>query len=200
MGQFFANAFRPPHSRTDMTHPTSSQFLGSATPTSPYSFNSSATTQGHSTPFSTNSRQSNSKPFHVALQRLLQHQHSFCSDITYKPFNTPSRRANTAYSPPPTAPLPLETHVPRRGTDLSEGFERPHTATHQFTWRGLLPSFLSPTYTQGPPQDIVPTTPAMPVKGEVKCLTYNTLDDRGMRRLEGRSDHRPVIGAYIVYV
>ncbi len=124
----------------------------------------------------------------------------FASDIPYNPFNVQSRRAHAAYSPPPTAPLPLESHAPRRGTDTSEGSDRPHTATHQFTWRGLIPSFLSPTYTQGPPQDTVLTAPVMPVKGEVKCLTYNTLDDRGMRRLEGRSDHRPVIGAYIVYV
>ncbi|KAG9315086.1 hypothetical protein JVU11DRAFT_4198 [Chiua virens] len=37
-------------------------------------------------------------------------------------------------------------------------------------------------------------------KGEVVCLDYRTLDDRGMRLLEGRSDHRPVIGSYAVYL
>jgi hypothetical protein len=37
-------------------------------------------------------------------------------------------------------------------------------------------------------------------KGDVICLSYNTLDDREMRRLEGRSDHRPVIGSYAVYL
>lgn len=37
-------------------------------------------------------------------------------------------------------------------------------------------------------------------KGDVICLNYTTLDDRAMRRLEGRSDHRPVIGSYAVYV
>ncbi|KAI0048961.1 DNase I-like protein [Auriscalpium vulgare] len=37
-------------------------------------------------------------------------------------------------------------------------------------------------------------------KGDVVCLSYGTLDDQGMRRLEGRSDHRPVIGCYAVYV
>jgi hypothetical protein len=37
-------------------------------------------------------------------------------------------------------------------------------------------------------------------KGDVVCFSYRTLDDRGMRRLEGRSDHRPVIGAYGIYV
>ena len=39
-----------------------------------------------------------------------------------------------------------------------------------------------------------------PRKGDVVCLDYRTLDDRGMRRLEGRSDHRPVIGVYAIYV
>ena len=39
-----------------------------------------------------------------------------------------------------------------------------------------------------------------PRKGDVVCLSYNTLDDRAMRRLEGRSDHRPVIGSYAVYI
>ncbi|KAH9943712.1 DNase I-like protein [Amylocystis lapponica] len=37
-------------------------------------------------------------------------------------------------------------------------------------------------------------------KGDVECLGYDTLDDRGMRRLEGRSDHRPVIGSYAIYI
>lgn len=37
-------------------------------------------------------------------------------------------------------------------------------------------------------------------KGDIVCLNYRTLDDRGMRRLEGRSDHRPVIGVYAIYV
>jgi hypothetical protein len=39
-----------------------------------------------------------------------------------------------------------------------------------------------------------------PRKGDVVCLSYRTLDDQGMRRLEGRSDHRPVIGVYAIYV
>lgn len=38
------------------------------------------------------------------------------------------------------------------------------------------------------------------IRGDVVCLSYNTLDDRRMRRLEGRSDHRPVIGSYAVYL
>jgi hypothetical protein len=37
-------------------------------------------------------------------------------------------------------------------------------------------------------------------KGELRCLEYSTLSDREMRRLEGRSDHRPVIGHFAVYI
>ena len=50
-----------------------------------------------------------------------------------------------------------------------------------------------------------PPTPESPPppqhrRGDVVCLAYNTLDDRQMRRLEGKSDHRPVIGAYALYI
>lgn len=36
--------------------------------------------------------------------------------------------------------------------------------------------------------------------GEVEVLHYGTIDDAGMRQLEGRSDHRPAIFAAAVYV
>ncbi|KAI0350062.1 DNase I-like protein [Trametes cingulata] len=42
--------------------------------------------------------------------------------------------------------------------------------------------------------------PPRPRRGDVVCLKYDTLDDRAMRRLEGRSDHRPVIGSYALYI
>ena len=42
--------------------------------------------------------------------------------------------------------------------------------------------------------------PALPVRGDVVCLDYRSLDDREMRLLEGRSDHRPVIGSYAAYI
>jgi hypothetical protein len=57
------------------------------------------------------------------------------------------------------------------------------------------------------PQDKLPApdSPIMQVKpkprrGDVVCLSYDTLDDRGMRRLQGRSDHRPVIGNFALYL
>lgn len=112
------------------------------------------------------------------------------------------RRGNTALSPPPTAPLPSEN--PARRTTAPEypesplSIDRPQSATPSL-WR-FLPAFLSPTNHQGNIGPEVMYTPPLPLKGHVICLDYNTLDDRGMRRLEGRSDHRPVIGTYAVYI
>ncbi|KAJ1307436.1 hypothetical protein OPQ81_001537 [Rhizoctonia solani] len=37
-------------------------------------------------------------------------------------------------------------------------------------------------------------------RGDIICVSYGTLDDREMQRLGGRSDHRPVIGTYAVYI
>ncbi|KAJ3509060.1 hypothetical protein NLJ89_g5423 [Agrocybe chaxingu] len=113
------------------------------------------------------------------------------------------RRANTAFSPPPTAPLPFEGPSRRStGPESPLSAERPQSAA-QSIWRSFIPAFLSPTHNQPnvpPPEP--PEPPAVPLhqKGDVVCLSYNTLDDRGMRRLEGRSDHRPVIGSYVAYV
>ncbi|ORX39732.1 hypothetical protein BD324DRAFT_606986 [Kockovaella imperatae] len=42
--------------------------------------------------------------------------------------------------------------------------------------------------------------PARHQHGEVVCMHYGTIDDAGMRQLEGRSDHRPAIFSAAVYV
>ncbi|TFK70303.1 DNase I-like protein [Pluteus cervinus] len=66
----------------------------------------------------------------------------------------------------------------------------------------LLSRFL-PNFLHGaPPPPNIETREVIPShkKGDVVCLSYDTLDDRGMRRLEGRSDHRPVMGVYAVYL
>ncbi|GAC97024.1 inositol polyphosphate phosphatase [Pseudozyma hubeiensis SY62] len=43
-------------------------------------------------------------------------------------------------------------------------------------------------------EDAQPQTPLLgPKRGRIECLLYKSLDDREMRILEGRSDHRPVI-------
>lgn len=114
------------------------------------------------------------------------------------------RRAHTTFSPPPTAPLPLE-YPHRRATAFDTivsplSPDRPQSATGSI-WR-FLPAFLSPSHNQDSAAslDQSPSLFPLPLKGDVTCLDYNTLDDRAMRRLEGRSDHRPVIGTYVVYV
>jgi len=57
------------------------------------------------------------------------------------------------------------------------------------------------------PSPVTQTQQASPVppppvhrKGDMICIAYETLSDKEMRRLEGRSDHRPVIGHYAVFV
>ncbi|TFY62188.1 hypothetical protein EVJ58_g4021 [Rhodofomes roseus] len=70
-------------------------------------------------------------------------------------------------------------------------------------WFGFLPAFLHregsmPTMSR-PDSPITPEQPP-PQRGTVVCLGYRSLDDAAMRRLEGRSDHRPVIGSYAIYI
>lgn len=70
----------------------------------------------------------------------------------------------------------------------------------------LLPGSFGGGHT--PPRAPSPAPPLVeygpPVKvfkpGEIRCLGYGTLSDREMRELEGRSDHRPIIGRWAVYV
>ena len=74
--------------------------------------------------------------------------------------------------------------------------DQPRSASGSI-WR-FLPSFLSPSSNTSPEERQSPSFPAY-VKGDIVCLGYGTLDDKEMRKLEGRSDHRPVIGAYAAY-
>jgi hypothetical protein len=85
---------------------------------------------------------------------------------------------------------------------------QPHPGIGQFA-RRLWPSFLSQnqtssSVTSAPELPLIQALPDIPppppCKGDVVCISYDTLDDAGMRRLEGRSDHRPVIGSYAVYI
>jgi len=58
-----------------------------------------------------------------------------------------------------------------------------------------------PTPTPGEPAEMTASsTIHRPRKGDIICLGYDSLDDRAMRRLEGRSDHRPVIGSFAIYL
>ncbi|KAI5115634.1 hypothetical protein M0805_008636 [Coniferiporia weirii] len=59
---------------------------------------------------------------------------------------------------------------------------------------GSNPELASPTL------GVVEPSTYRPRKGEIIHLGYKSLDDQEMRRLEGRSDHRPVIGSYAIYI
>ncbi|KAJ7032469.1 inositol polyphosphate phosphatase [Mycena alexandri] len=178
VGQFFANAFRPLRARRN----SYSSF------TSAVSVTTSSTTNEPDVSFTDSSPSS--------------------PDVTEQnaPFSR-LRRSNSSSNNPPIPPL----NRPRRATLSHEAVASPTTAVPNHNraatpsrWR-FFPSFLSHNSTQsGSSQDpsvsIDTIPPRIPRRGEVQCLNYNTLDDRGMRRLEGRSDHRPVIAAYVVYV
>lgn len=49
-------------------------------------------------------------------------------------------------------------------------------------------------------EEPVPEPPKRHLVGEVQVLHYGTIDDAGMRQLEGRSDHRPAIFSAAVYI
>ena len=75
-----------------------------------------------------------------------------------------------------------------------------------------------PSSLPGPSEQLATPSPSQHRKGDVVCINYRTLDDRQMRRLDGkrltfsslnldqckhflgRSDHRPVIGSYAIYL
>ena len=113
---------------------------------------------------------------------------------------TPGRSA-----PPSATPLPMES-APTTTTLKNDQVVR----TGPPRWR-FLPFFRGdsgqttatgdPALTPAEPADVTASsTTYRPSKGDVECLGYGTLDDRAMRRLEGRSDHRPVVGNFAIYL
>ncbi|KAG8999198.1 hypothetical protein FRB94_006387 [Tulasnella sp. JGI-2019a] len=104
-------------------------------------------------------------------------------------------------TPPPAVSIGLPLNQPPPA-------EHPRKLTHATTWtpppnpRRWFP-FSSTS------RDATPTLPTVSLpqaeevrhrRGDIVCLEYNTLDDRRMRQLEARSDHRPVFGDFAIYV
>lgn len=117
-----------------------------------------------------------------------------------KPASVPLLHSQTM-PPVLSSPRPSSGH-PNRTPELSDMQSTPPPASR---WFGFLP-FINrdPTShsrgpTASPTPDLARSSPP-PRRGDVVCLSYRSLDDYGMRRLEGRSDHRPVIGSYAIYV
>ncbi|XP_006459141.1 hypothetical protein AGABI2DRAFT_218097 [Agaricus bisporus var. bisporus H97] len=95
-----------------------------------------------------------------------------------------------------------ESYIKSTTTKPAERRASEHPSPKRTTSRSfwdLLPSFLSPPHSPAT-ADLIPAEFRQPRKGDVVCLSYGTLDDQGMSKLGGRSDHRPVIGSYAVYL
>lgn len=110
-------------------------------------------------------------------------------DTSFAQLTLPDLSSTTIFDSPPPVP-PKDS-------------QQSHTSIF---WRNLLPPFrsrdaprlLSAGLETPPLQEPSPAPP--PRRGDVVCLGYHTLDDKGMKRLMGRSDHRPVIGSYALYI
>ena len=151
---------------------------------------------------------------------------SFTQAIVNEPNARPksSPPSSLPPAPPPKPQLPYAVYKPRHtaqsasvSTPTSDTFTntaevpppvppKDVTSPSSHRWLSNFLPFLSRDYTSQThlplelPPEPEPTPAPPPRKGEVVCLEYRTLDDKGMRRLEGRSDHRPVIGSYAVYI
>ncbi|KAJ7475671.1 inositol polyphosphate phosphatase [Mycena latifolia] len=220
MGQFFANAFRPLSGRTRrgsyssftsaVSVATSSATTDADASVTDSSFPPSPEVTEQVAPFS---------HFVEPQGRLLPRSRSNeILNVTVKPTALPRtlsneaahglKRSNSSSSHNP--PTPSSLTRPRRATVSPESLGSLTTTLQNHSrvatpsrWR-FFPSFLSSSThsssSQDPSLSIDTLPPKPPRRGEVLCLNYNTLDDRGMRRLEGRSDHRPVIASYAVYI
>jgi len=133
---------------------------------------------------------------------------SFSVDQTQSEGKNRSRNRGSFYTgathtksgPPSATPLPTTT-IPKDDQPVRNGPPR---------WR-FLPFFRgeSSQTTVSDDPSLIPgestemadsSTTYRPRKGDVVCLGYDSLDDGSMRRLEGRSDHRPVIGSFAIYL
>lgn len=195
MGQFFVNAFRPLAGRARRgSYSSFTSAVSVATSSATTDADMSVTDSSPSSPDVTEqvapfSRVSKpTTPSRTTSHEVAPALHRSNSASTNPPSPHPSRprRATESLGTPPTG-LPHHTRIPTPSR-----------------WR-FFPSFLthhstSSSSSQDPSLSTDALPPRPPRRGEVLCLNYNTLDDREMRRLEGRSDHRPVIAAYICYV
>ncbi|KAJ3867038.1 inositol polyphosphate phosphatase [Lentinula novae-zelandiae] len=226
MGQFFANAFRPLSARSrresysslsSLVHSVASSVSNhnSATPTprgdsTPSSVIHSADLLEQVAPFSrfvygnSSSLPFDTSPSEVitpAANQLPSHNEHGSSKVK-RSFSSSSRKQSktnilernprrASTSAPPVPPDSSPYNAPRE-----------HVSTPS-KWRFF--PFLYHNSTSSSSTDIISTPPTdisinVPRRGDLVCLSYDTLNDRSMRRLEGRSDHRPVIGSYAVYL
>ena len=146
-----------------------------------------------------NVRQPPLRSFSVDQTQLEGKNHSKHRGFSH-PGAMPTKPGPLSATPLPGEPLPTTTTL-KDGQTVRNGPPR---------WR-FLPFFRGDSSQATVPADPSPTpgesiemaassTAYRPRKGDVVCLGYDSLDDRAMRRLEGRSDHRPVIGSFAIYL
>ena len=115
----------------------------------------------------------------------------------------PSRAGTTLakLAPPSAKTLPTE-QVPM--TTIEAVRNGPHRWRFLHFFRGDSSQTTAPTDPSLNPGESTEMTASSitdrPRRGDVVCLGYDSLDDRAMRRLGGRSDHRPVIGSFAIYL
>ncbi|KAE9401461.1 DNase I-like protein [Gymnopus androsaceus JB14] len=197
MGLFLANAFRPLSSRS--RNSSISSFVHSVASSVSTHTSGIPTPKGDTTP---------SSPLHSPdlLEQVAPFSRFVYGDthvdtpsaeatnqISLNEFDTSERDPRRASTSAP--PIPPESSPYARDPVQREPVPTPSK------WRFF--PFLHNTSTNS--SDVITTASTIsglkpPRKGDIVCLSYDTLDDRGMRRLEGRSDHRPVIGSYAVYM
>jgi hypothetical protein len=208
VGQFFANAFRPLSARVRKdSHSSMSSIDISAVPVKTDVLISSSPANGSEdlvSPFSYIAQNKTKRLHHsksndnLTLGKVELLGRDSCDTNLLPPHNHPHLSPVNSDCPPR-----IDTQIPTSGfaADSFHQIAKELPALPVLSrWRFF--PFLSregaaPTNT---PADRTVDASPPPQKGEVICLSYTSLDDRGMRRLEGRSDHRPVIGSYAIYL
>jgi hypothetical protein len=196
MGQFFANAFRPLSGRARRgSYSSFTSAVSVATSSATTEADMSVIDSSPSSPEVTEQVAPFSR-FVEPQGRVLSHSRSNeIFNVSVKPPAVPRTLSNETApglyrsNSSNTAPV----NRPRRATESLgslAGVQNHSRIPTPSRWR-FFPSFLSHGSAQsGSSQDpsiSVDTTPSRPPRrGEVLCLNYNTLDDRGMRRLEGK--------------
>ncbi|KAG7089700.1 hypothetical protein E1B28_011355 [Marasmius oreades] len=204
VGQFLANAFRPHSTRSRRSSVASvTTFGASSTATTGNSINSDSPLPSPELlesiiPFS-RFVYPESRPTTLCQPVNANSLENLTLGHTRNTLNEGDSR-----SPQPETPSLPVSNISKRGSGIVNSDSPTNHKEHTLPpsrWR-FLQSFLTHHSSGSTSSDnsiVVPST-KLPRKGDVVCLSYNTLDDKGMRRLEGRSDHRPVIGSYAVYL
>lgn len=93
---------------------------------------------------------------------------------------------------------PITKESPTSNNPASNTRRLPGRRWYQFPSVLLMPN----ANANSAPTAVAPPSPQQKRRkiGDVECLHYGTLDDQGMAKLRGRSDHRPVIGVYSIVV